>query len=77
MVDGDTLNILYLYNADFIKMTDEILNPIQLYISRNDGMCNSDLLPSRDMLINANALKSVGRYTMDEINVIEACMACN
>lgn len=77
MVDGDTLNILYLYNADFIKMTNEILNPVQLYISRNDGMCNSDLLPSRDMLINANSLKSIGRYSMEDIAEIEACMACD
>ena len=75
MVDGDTLNILYLYNADFIKMTNEILNPVQLYISRNDGMCNSDLLPSRDMLINANGLKSMCKYTLDEVNEINSCMS--
>lgn len=73
---GDTLNILMLYNQDFIRVTDEVLNPVQMYISRNDGLCNSDMLPSRDILINANSLKSIGRYSMDEIAQIEACMAC-
>jgi len=57
-------------------MTDAIFNPIQLYISRDDGLCNGDMLPSRDMLINANALKSCCRYTVEDISNIEACMAC-
>ena len=75
--DGDTLNILYLWNKEFIEMTDKIFNPIQLYISRDDGLCNGDMLPSRDMLINANALKSCCRYSKAEIDSIEACMACD
>ena len=74
--DGDTLNILYLYNKDFIKMTDDIFNPIQLYISRNTGDCNGDMLPSRDMLINANALKSIHSYTAADVAAIEACKHC-
>lgn len=68
--DGDTLNILALFNKEFIDMTDHIFNPIQLYISRNDGECNADLLPSRDMLINANSLKNITRYTDEEISLI-------
>lgn len=75
-VDGDTLNILYLYNKDIIDISNEVFNPIQLYISRNDGQCNGEMLPARDILINANSLKSICRYTMDEINEIESCMAC-
>ena len=74
--DGDTLNIMYLYNGDFIRLTNDIFNPIQLYISRNDGQCNSDMLPSRDMLINANGLKSMCKYTLDEVNEINNCMIC-
>ena len=56
-------------------MTEKILNPVQMYISKNDGMCNSDLLPSRDILINANSLKSIGRYNESDISQIEACMS--
>ena len=73
---GDALNILLLWNKDFIKITDEILNPEQMFISRNSGLCNTDMLPSRDMLINANALKSIGRYSLEEIAEIEACISC-
>ena len=74
--DGDTLNILALYNKDFIDITDQVINPQQMYISRNDGLCNTDILPSRDFLICANSLKSIGRYSMDEITQIEECMKC-
>lgn len=64
--DGDTLNIMFLYNKDFIEMTDQIFNPVQLYISRDDGRVNGDVLPSRDVLINANSLKSICKYTEEE-----------
>ena len=47
-----------------------------MYISRNDGLCNTDILPSRDFLICANSLKSISRYSMDEITQIEECMNC-
>jgi hypothetical protein len=42
--DGDTLNILYLYNKDFIKQVRAILSPRMMYISRNNGRCNGDML---------------------------------
>lgn len=73
--DGDTLNILMLYNKDFINVTEEVLNPTQMYISRNDGLCASDMLPSRDILINANSMKSLCRYTHKEIKQIEKCLS--
>ncbi len=72
--DGDTLNIWALYNKDFINLTDEIFNPVQMYISRNDGTCNGDMLPARDTLINANSIKHIAKYTMDELAEIEACL---
>jgi len=75
--DGDALNIMYLWNRDFIEITDQILNPVQMYISRDDGLCNPDFLPSRDMLINANSFKSIGRYTPEEIAAIEQCLAAD
>ena len=72
---GDTLNIWALHNKDFCDLTNEIFNPVQMYVSRNDGCCNSDMLPARDTLINANSIKYLCDYSIDEINAIEACLA--
>ena len=69
--DGDTLNILYLYNKDFIEQAEQIISPRVMYISRNDARCNADLLPARDTIINANGLKSLHEYTDEEINNIK------
>lgn len=68
--DGDTLNIMYLYNDDFIKAADEVMSPRQMFISNNDGCCNADLLHSRDVIINANSLKGLYTYTEEEKNKI-------
>ena len=73
--DGDTLNILYLYNQDFIKQAERILSPRVMYISRNDGRCNGDMLPARDTIINANALKGLCEYTDEEIQKIRRLQA--
>ena len=69
--DGDTLNILYLLNQEFITMAENILSPVQMFISRNDGMCNADLIHSRDTIINANAMKNLYEYTQEEIDAIK------
>ena len=68
--DGDTLNILYLLNQEFITMAEKILSPRQMYISRNDGKCDSDLIHSRDTIINANAMKNLYEYDIDELESI-------
>lgn len=68
--DGDTLNILYMYNKDFITLADRIISPRQMFISRNDGRCNGDFIHSRDIIINANSLKNIYNYTDDQINKI-------
>ena len=73
--DGDTLNILYLYNKDFINLADQILSPRQMFISRNDGRCNADFIHSRDVIINANSLKGLYSYSPDEINNIKRLQA--
>jgi hypothetical protein len=70
IVDGDTLNILFLLNQEFIRIADERLSPVQMYISRNDGQCNSDLIHSRDVIINVNAMKNLYEYTQEEIDDI-------
>lgn len=73
--DGDTLNILYLYNKDFINQVRAILSPRMMYISRNNGRCNGDMLPARDTIINANALKGLATYTEEEIRKIRKLQA--
>ena len=73
--DGDTLNILYLYNQDFIRQAERILSPRVMYISRNDGRCNGDMLPARDTIINSNALKGLCEYTEEEIKKIRRLQA--
>ena len=73
--DGDTLNTNIIYNKDFADITNEVLNPVQMYISRNDGLANIDFIPGRDMLINTNSFKSINRYSLEEINQIENCMS--
>ena len=64
--DGDTLNIYLIHNKDFIEVAERIISPIQMFISHNDGRCNSDMIHSRDTIINANALKNISKYTLDE-----------
>lgn len=56
-------------------MAEEILSPVQMYISRNDGMCNADFIHSRDTIINANAMKNLYEYTPEEIAQIKALQA--
>lgn len=63
-----------IWNKAFADITNEVLNPIQMYISRNDGLCNRDFLPNRDILINANSFKSINKYSKEDINLIEQCM---
>ena len=46
-----------------------------MYISRSDGMCNSDVLVQRDTLINANTLTHLAAdsgmgYTEEELQKI-------
>jgi hypothetical protein len=73
--DGDSLNVLFLYNQDFIRVCSNVLSPRRMFISRNDGRCNSDMLFSRDVMINANALKSLCEYTPEQVERIKRLQA--
>lgn len=73
--DGDTLNILFLLNKEFINLAQDIISPRQMFISRNDGRCNMDLIHSRDVIINANALKNLYEYTPEEVEKIKRLQA--
>ena len=71
----DTLNILYCYNKDFIDAAEAIISPRQMFISKNDGRCNMDMMHSRDTIINANSMKSLCEYSEEEIAKIKRLQA--
>ena len=70
--DGDTLNIFYLYNRDFIEAAEKSISPMQMFISHDDGRCNMQLLPARDYIININAGKNISKYSAEELKEIFA-----
>ena len=71
----DTLTILLLYSRAFIEAAENIISPRQMFISKNDGRCNMDMMHSRDTIINANSMKSLCEYTEDEIAKIKRLQA--
>ena len=65
-VNVDTLNILHIINGTFFERAYEVFNPRNnMYISRSNGMLNSDVLPQKDTLVNANTLNYL---TLNEYN---------
>lgn len=73
--DGDTLNIMHILNQNFFDRAYEVFNPRNaMYISRKDGMLNTDVLPMKDTLVNANTLNylSLNDYSKKEIEHINA-----
>lgn len=69
--DGDTLNVLLLYNQDMINVAMQTICPRYMYISHNDGKVDTGFLPARDIIINANALKHLCKYTAEQIEAIQ------
>lgn len=72
--DGDVLNILFILNYNFYYRANQIFNPRNaFYISRNNGLLNPQVMPCKDMLINAACLNDLTykKYTKAEINNIE------
>ena len=72
--DGDTLNIFLIINKEFYERCREIFNPRNaMYISRNDGKANSQVLVQRDTVINANTLLYLGRdnYSQEQLAKID------
>lgn len=71
--DGDALNVFHIINRAFFLRGNEVFNPRNsMYISKNDGMCNMQVLPQRDTLINANTIHNLSfqYYTKDELEEI-------
>ena len=72
--DGDTLNVVYVPNYNFVENALEIFNPRNsMMISRNTGEVSTQTLPIKDTITNANNLINLGRkwYTSEEKNSIE------
>ena len=73
--DGDTLNVFHIINEPFYLRAREVFNPRNsMYISKNNGLLNKDVLIQRDTLINANALNDLTyrKYTEQELEHINA-----
>ena len=65
--DGDTLNIVYVPNYNFVENALEIFDPRNsMMISRNTGEVNQKTLPIKDTIVNANNLLNLGRKWYNE-----------
>lgn len=76
--DGDTLNILLLYNKDFADACEETYSPNNAFcISRNDGLMNNHINIFKDTVINLNAFVDLGResYSPQQLDNIKALQA--
>lgn len=74
--DGDTINILLLFNKQFADACEEVYSPRNAFcISRNDGRMNNLMNIYKDTVININGIMDLGRefYTEEQINhILEA-----
>ena len=78
--DGDVLNIMLLINQAFYIRAYQIFNPRNcMYISRSNGMCNKDVLPQRDTLINSNTIVGLvkDKYSQDDLKMITKLLDIN
>ena len=65
--DGDSINVFHIINEAFFIRAYEVFNPRNnMYISKNDGMLNKQVLVQRDTLINANTLVRLSRGNYSE-----------
>ncbi len=75
---GDVLNVLHIVSNAFYERTNQVFNPRNaMYIARNNGMLNSDVLPEKDSLVNLNTLNdmTVRKYSNKEKEHIKAIKA--
>ena len=75
---GDVLNILFIINEAFRERCIKVLNPRNaMYISRNDGRTNMDVMHNKDTMININALIGMSRehYTPEQLERIRQLKA--
>lgn len=75
--DGDVLNVFRIISKSFFKYAFKVFNPRNsMYISMNDGMVSSSILPYKDIMINAVTLQGLYRehYSQEQINKIQYIM---
>lgn len=73
--DGDTLNILMIYNKEFKDACEAVYSPRNAFcISRNDGKMNPSINIFKDILINLNSLIGLSRdnYSTEQMSKIKA-----
>ena len=71
--DGDVLNIMHIISQAFYERANEVFNPRNaMYISRNNGMLNNEVLPQKDTLVNINTLNdmTLKKYSDSEMDHI-------
>ena len=62
----------------FYERAREVFNPRNaMYISRNNGMLDSDVLPYKDSLVNANTMNdmTLQKYSSEELEHIKQIKA--
>ena len=70
--DGDAINVMHIINAAFFEAAYEIFNPRNnMYISRNNGLFNKDVMVQRDTIINANILNDLSLHKYNEEELID------
>lgn len=72
--DGDQLNCFHIINQAFFKRAYEVFNPRNnIYVSKNNGMLNSEVLPQKDTIVNANTLNdlTLKKYTPEQLEKIK------
>ena len=68
--DGDVLNICHILNESFYERCKEVFNPRNaMYISRNNGMLNGDVLPQKDTLVNLNTLNDMSLRKYSDVQL--------
>ena len=73
--DGDQLNVFHIINEPFFRRAYEVFNPRNnMYVSKNNGLLNLEVMPQKDTIVNANTLNdlTLGKYTEEEMTHIEA-----
>ena len=76
--DGDVLNVMHIISDAFYERAREVFNPRNaMYISRNNGMLDSDVLPYKDSLVNANTMNdlTLHKYSSEELEHIKQIKA--
>lgn len=65
--------MFHIINEDFFLRANEVFNPRNaMYISRNNGMMNPEVMVQKDTMVNANTLNdlSLQKYTKEELEHI-------